>query len=216
MNPKPSFEEQRAQMVEHYLIHGHPPITDRRILDVMGDIPRHLFIESAFQSCAYENHPQPIGHGQTISQPYIIAYMTQWLAPQPGQRILEIGTGCGYQTAILAQLGGQVLTIEIDETLQAHARNRLEALGIRNIEYFTGDGFRGIPGRSPFDRIIATCARDEPPASLLDQLCDGGRAIIPVGPKDDQALLGWTCRSGRRDCRRLLPVGFVTNRAAKR
>jgi protein-L-isoaspartate(D-aspartate) O-methyltransferase len=209
----PDDAEKRRQMVKHYLEKGNPPITDQRVLDTMAMIPRHLFMDAEFQNVAYLNQPQPIGHGQTISQPYIIAYMTQWLDPQPGQRILEIGTGCGYQTAILADFGAEVVTVEIDESLQARAVKTLHSLGYQDIEFHIGNGFSGLPDRAPFDRIIATCACEHPPFTLLEQLSDPGRAIFPVGPKNDQALFGYTRNKGQLMSSKLLPVRFVTNRA---
>jgi protein-L-isoaspartate(D-aspartate) O-methyltransferase len=158
-------------------------IRDERVLAAMEKVRRHLYIPKALRSYVdpYGDHPCPIGYGQTISQPYIVAYMTQHIAPKPGMRILEIGTGSGYQAAVLAELGSEVYTIEIVPELAAHARKALAADGYEAVKIKTGDGYKGWPEHAPFDAIIVTCAPAAIPEALVAQLKDGGRMILPVG-----------------------------------
>ncbi len=158
-------------------------IQDERVIEAMGKVRRHLYIpeEIRGRSDPYGDHPCPIGFGQTISQPFIVAYMTQHLEPKPGLRILEIGTGSGYQAAVLAELGAEVFSIEIVPELADHARTVLAAEGYGGVKVKTGDGYKGWPEHAPFDAIIVTCAPDKIPAALVDQLKDGGRMILPVG-----------------------------------
>lgn len=182
-------------------------ISDPLVLAAMRAIPRHLFVSSEFESEAYEDHPVPIGHGQTISQPYIVAYMTQVLGPDLEVDVLEIGTGCGYQTAVLAACFRRVYTVEIVPQLLETARNRLTALGTLNVEYRIGDGRLGWPGRR-FERILAAAAPDAIPEGLLLTLTDGGRMVIPVGA-DVQDLLLVSKESGVVRQARLLGVRFV-------
>jgi protein-L-isoaspartate(D-aspartate) O-methyltransferase len=156
-------------------------ITDPRVLDVMSRVPRHLFVAEDQQARAYDDHPLPIGHGQTISQPYIVAFMSQALRVQPDHKVLEIGTGSGYQAAVLAELAKEVYSIEIVQPLGERARSTLAALGYRNIHVRIGDGYLGWPEEAPFDRIIVTAAPVEVPAALVEQLEVGGLMAIPVG-----------------------------------
>ncbi len=156
-------------------------ITDPRVLEAMRSVPRHLFVPDALRDVAYGDHPLPIGHGQTISQPYIVAIMTQLLEPRPDDKILEIGTGSGYQAAVLAQLVRHVFTVEIVAPLAERARKLLPTLGCDNVTVITGDGYRGYADEAPFDGIIVTAAPDEVPQPLLDQLRVGGKLVIPVG-----------------------------------
>lgn len=156
-------------------------VTDPRVLETLRDVPRHLFVPEQLREMAYEDYPLPIGHGQTISQPYIVGVMTQLLAPRPEHKILEIGTGSGYQAAVLSMLVEHVYTIEIIAELAAEARTRLRALGYDNVTVITGDGYRGHPDEAPFDGIIVTAAPEEIPQPLLEQLRVGGRLVIPVG-----------------------------------
>ena len=170
------FEQARREMAD--LLRRSYRIHDERVLAVMEQLPRHLFIPPAFRGPdAYDDCPCPIGFGQTISQPYIVAYMTQALDVQPGEKILEIGTGSGYQSAVLAGLGANVFTIERIPELAEHARALLgEQVSVR-----CGDGYQGWPAEAPFDSIIATCAPEEVPVALTEQLAEGGRMMLPVG-----------------------------------
>jgi protein-L-isoaspartate(D-aspartate) O-methyltransferase len=156
-------------------------VRDERILEVMRKVPRHEFVPPAQAANAYQDSPLPIGHGQTISQPYIVAYMTEQLQVGPEHKVLEIGTGSGYQAAVLSELAKEVYTIEIVEPLAKSAQTTLENLGYRNVHTRAGDGYRGWPEAAPFDRIMVTAAPDHVPQPLIDQLAVGGRMIIPVG-----------------------------------
>ena len=156
-------------------------IRSARVLDVMGRVPRHLFVAEAQRRDAYADHPLPIGYDQTISQPYIVAFMTQALDVRATDRILEIGTGSGYQAAVLGELGGQVYTIEIVAPLAERARSLLASLGYRNVHVRAGNGYLGWPEEAPFDRIMVTAAPDAVPPALVAQLKEGGLMAIPVG-----------------------------------
>lgn len=169
----------RGEMVEKQL--RARGIVDKGVLKVMGDLPREEFIPEEYRSQAYADGPLPIGYGQTISQPYIVAFMTEALKPQATDRVLEIGTGSGYQAAVLASLVDRVFTIEIVEELAKRAEKVLEEQGVTRVEVKAGDGYKGWPEEAPFDAIIVTCAPDHVPQPLVDQLKDGGRMIIPVG-----------------------------------
>jgi protein-L-isoaspartate(D-aspartate) O-methyltransferase len=156
-------------------------INDTGVLDAMRKVPRELFVRPEDRRAAFHDGPLPIGCGQTISQPYIVAYMTELLGPGRGDRVLEIGTGCGYQTAVLAELAERVYTIEIIPELSGRAKETLSAMGYSNIEFKTGDGRAGWPEEAPFDGIIVTAAPGDVPPTLQEQLAEGGRLIIPVG-----------------------------------
>ncbi len=169
----------RDRLIEHLRRSG---IRDRRVLEAMRRVPREHFVPPTVRHAAYEDHPLPIGEGQTISQPYIVALMTQALALQPGEKVLEIGTGSGYQAAILAELGADLYTVEVRPLLLEAARRRLEALGYEGIHYRLGDGHLGWPEFAPYDAIIVTAAPREIPPALVAQLAEGGRMVIPVGP----------------------------------
>ena len=164
-------------------------ITDSRVLSIMQQLPRHLFVDEALASRAYENTALPIGHGQTISQPYIVALMTQILFESPRANVLEIGTGCGYQTAVLAALCESVISIERIVKLHRIARDRLYDLGYRNVTFRHGDGFAGMLDFAPFDAILAAAVSQDVPQELLDQLAVGGRIVMPVGKGEDQQLI---------------------------
>ncbi len=166
-------------------------IRDERVIEAMGNVRRHLYIPAALRDRvdAYGDHPCPIGYGQTISQPFIVAYMTQRMEVSPGMRVLEVGTGSGYQAAILAELGAEVYSIEIIPELAAHAREVLVAEGYDDVEVKTGDGYKGWPEHAPFDSIIVTCAPNEIPKELVKQLKDGGRMILPVGAGVQQLVV---------------------------
>ena len=173
---EPDFAADRRAMVQE-IDSGFA----RPVMEAMARVPRHLFVPFALQPYAYQNRPLPIGHEQTISQPYIVALMTDLLRPRKEHRVLEIGTGSGYQAAVLAELVATVYTIEIVEPLAAEARERLARLGYRNVEVRTGDGYKGWPEQAPFDSIMVTAGADEIPPPLLAQLKPGGRMVIPVG-----------------------------------
>ena len=189
---------------------GRHQISNGRVLEALKKVPRHRFVPDELSSDAYADRPLPIGHGQTISQPYIVAFMTEQLDPKPGQKVLEVGSGCGYQTAVLAQLVERVYSIEIVEALAARAKETLRGLGYDNISLATGDGFRGWPEHAPFDAIIVTCAPTEIPRPLIDQLAEGGRMIIPVGAEGErQQLHLLTKKDGELHRKAVLPVRFV-------
>lgn len=185
-------------------------ITHGPTLTALRRVPRHRFVPDNLREAAYEDHPLPIGHGQTISQPYIVAYMTEKAAITPGCKILEIGTGSGYQAALLAAMGARVFTIEIIPELAQRAATTLRDLGYDQVQVRTGDGNRGWPDEAPFDAIIATAAPEAIPPALVDQLAEGGRLIVPVGPQGgSQNLMLVTRTNGQIHQRTLLPVRFV-------
>ena len=182
------METERKAMVEvlrRYKIH------DARVLAAMATVRRHVYIPEEIRGRIdpYGDHPCPIGYGQTLSQPFIVAYMTQRMELMPGERMLEIGTGSGYQSAILAEMGAKVYSIEIVPELADHARKVLAAEGYGNVELKTGDGYKGWLEHAPFDAIIVTCAPDKIPKVLIDQLKDGGRMILPVGTGVQQLVV---------------------------
>lgn len=184
---------------------------DPRVLAALGEVPRHEFVPWLERSRAYRNQPLPIGYGQTISQPYIVAVMTDLLDPQPGDRVLEVGTGSGYQAAVLAQLVKEVYTIEIIEPLGHSAEVRLKTLGYSNVTVRIGDGYYGWPDKGPFDGIVVTAAASYIPPPLLAQLKPGGRMVIPVGSRflTQQLVLIVKNVDGTLQTRQLLPVMFV-------
>ena len=190
-------------------------VRDPLTLDALRQVPRHLFVPPPLAADAYNDTPLPIGHGQTISQPYIVAFMTEALGLAGGERVLEVGTGSGYQAAVLARIASRVYTIEIVEPLAAEARQRLAGLGYANVEVRAGDGYLGWPEAAPFDAIIVTAAAPRIPEPLKAQLRDGGRLVIPVG-EGLQELVVVTRRGDDYAERRVLPVRFVPMTGAVR
>jgi protein-L-isoaspartate(D-aspartate) O-methyltransferase len=162
---------------------------DRRVLEALSEVPRHEFVPSELRLCAYADSPLPIGCGKTISQPFIVAVMTDLLEPRPTDRVLEIGTGMGYQTAILSRLVKHVYTVELIELLALAARQRLSRLGCHNVTQRVANGHQGWPEQAPFDKILLSAAPEELPPALVEQLAPGGRMVLPMGPPDQQQLL---------------------------
>ena len=197
--------ERRAMVETQIQARG---VRDPRVLAAVSKVPRHLFVPEGLRGQAYADEPLPIGQGQTISQPYIVAYMTEALGLKGGEKVLEIGTGSGYQTAVLAEIAGEVWTIEIVEALAERARAALESLGYANIHYRVGDGSKGWPEAAPFDAVIVTAAAAHMPPDLEHQLAPGGRMIIPVGT-DLQELIQVTRGKKGFERRTLLGVRFV-------
>lgn len=183
-------------------------ITNKRVLEAMRAVPRHLFVPEPLRDEAYGDYPLPIGHGQTISQPYVVAVMTELLEPSPDDKVLEIGTGSGYQAAVLSELVHHVYTIEIVPALAEEARKTLGLLGYDNVTVITGDGGRGYPAEAPFDGIVVTAAPEEVPEPLLSQLEVGGRLVVPVG-KFVQELQVIARTASGFDTRTIFPVRFV-------
>jgi protein-L-isoaspartate(D-aspartate) O-methyltransferase len=185
-------------------------ITDPRVLAAMGKVPRDRFVPEDLRSQAYEDYPLPIGLGQTISQPYIVALMTQWAEVKPGDKVLEVGTGSGYQAAVLAELSDRVFSIELLPELAEAARTRLRDLGYGRVQVKSGDGYKGWPEEAPFDAILVTATAPEVPPALKAQLKEGGRLVIPVGaPESVQELLLLRKVKGELKEERRVPVRFV-------
>ncbi|HEX3440332.1 MAG TPA: protein-L-isoaspartate(D-aspartate) O-methyltransferase [Pseudolabrys sp.] len=177
-------EKQDVGRMEFLLTLRRRGIADQGVLRAMDEVPRAQFVEPDFADCAYADQALPIACGQTISQPYVVAYMTEHLRLRPEHRVLEVGTGSGYQAAVLSRLAHDVVSIERYRTLAEKARGRLRTLGYDNVEVVVGDGFAGVPEKAPYDRIIVTAATPEVPQALLDQLTDDGVMLLPLGPQD--------------------------------
>lgn len=209
-NMKPNaldpLTQARFRMVENQIIRRG--VEDPLVLEAMRKVPRHLFVPETFRSFAYDDEPLPIGHGQTISQPYIVAYMTEALELKGGEKVLEIGTGSGYQAAVLAEIAKEVYTIEIVKPLYESAQRTLKELGYTTIFCRYGDGYRGWPEEAPFDAIIITAAPNRIPEPLVEQLKEGGRMVLPLG-EGWQELIVIYKRKGFLEERRLIPVRFV-------
>lgn len=199
------FAEQRRKLVESLKSEG---LTNTEVLKALLKVPRHKFVPASHRDLAYQNRPLPIGHEQTISQPFIVGYMTQAAELAPGERVLEIGTGSGYQAAVLAELAKEVYSIEIVPPLADNARNLLGEMGYKNVQVKTGNGYLGWPEHAPFDAIIVTAAPDEVPQALVDQLAVGGKMIVPVGSGFQQMVIITRSESGVVE-RRTIPVAFV-------
>jgi protein-L-isoaspartate(D-aspartate) O-methyltransferase len=196
----------RAAMVKNQI--AARGVKDELVLEAMRRVPRHLFVPEEFRSQAYEDHPVPIGEGQTISQPYIVGLMSELLQVKGGDKVLEVGTGSGYQAAVLAAMGCQVYTIEIRPALAAQARERLQRLGYSNVHVRVGDGYRGWPEAAPFAGIIVTAAPEKIPQPLLEQLAPGGRLVIPVGSFYQQLKVITKEETGFSE-KDVIPVRFV-------
>jgi protein-L-isoaspartate(D-aspartate) O-methyltransferase len=203
------YARPRQRMVAEQLVRHGRDITSARVLAVMSRVPRHEFVPGVLRAEAYNDHPLSIGHGQTISQPYIVAFMTERLELKLTDRVLEIGTGSGYQTAVLAELVAEVYTIEIIQELAQRAAADLNRLGYTNAHVRAGDGYQGWAEAAPFDAIIVTCAPDHAPQPLIGQVRDGGRVIIPVGPARHQDLVLLRKRGGKLEQQAVLAVSFV-------
>src|SRR6266540_4914232 len=205
--PTANFGTKRQRMVQQQLMTRG--INDARVLAAMAKVPREEFVPPESRAASYEDGPLPIGYGQTISQPYIVAFMTEQLRPKPTDRVLEVGTGSGYQAAILAELVSEVYSIEIVEPLAKNAEATLQRLGYKNVHVKAGDGYKGWPEAGPFDAIIVTCAPDKVPQLLVDQLKDDGRMVIPVGDRFAQELYLLEKKNGQLKQSATLPVRFV-------
>jgi protein-L-isoaspartate(D-aspartate) O-methyltransferase len=201
-----NFVEKRKNMVEYQI--KARGLSDDRVLEAMSKVERHLFVPENLQNRAYEDEPLPIGHGQTISQPYIVAYMTEQIDLDESEKVLEIGTGSGYQAAILAEIAKEVYTIEIVPELAARAAEVLHELNYDNVSVRTGDGYLGWPEAAPFDAIIVTAAPAHIPQPLVDQLKIGGRMIIPVGEFNQDLVLLERTKKGIEQ-KKKIPVRFV-------
>lgn len=200
------WERRRKQMVDSQL--RSRGIADERVLAAMQRVPRHMFVRDADAETAYGDHPIAVGYGQTISQPYIVGYMTEALALPAGARVLEVGTGSGYQTAVLAEIADEVYTIEIVPELAEASRRLLDTLGYKNVHARFGDGYAGWPENAPFDAIIVTAAPDHIPAPLLEQLAIGGRLAVPIGRSSQDLIVYVKAPDGLKEESRL-PVRFV-------
>jgi len=205
--PVVDFAAQRQRMVMEQLMPRG--IHEERVLAAMSKVRREEFVPQDSRAASYTDQPLPIGYGQTISQPFIVAFMTEQLRLAPGDRVLEIGTGSGYQAAILAELVAEVYSIEIIEPLAKTAAATLERLGYKNVNVKAGDGYKGWPEHAPFDAVTVTCAPDHVPRPLVDQLKEGGRMIIPVGGFGDQELYLLEKKNGQLEQRAVEPVRFV-------
>ncbi len=211
---RPRFHErqkERNRMVSSQIENGPIPIREESVLHAMKRVPRHLFVPDAYQSAAYDDRPLPIGYGQTISQPFIVAYMTEELELTPGKKVLEIGTGSGYQAAVLSELTPYVYTIEIIKELGEMAKRRLKNLGYKTVEVKIDDGYYGWKEYAPFDAIIVTAAAGHVPPPLLEQLKPGGRIVIPVGGVYEVQILMIITKDsqGSLKTKQMIPVRFV-------
>jgi protein-L-isoaspartate(D-aspartate) O-methyltransferase len=207
---KTPSNEQDDDRMEFLLTLRRRGIADQAVLRAMDEVPREQFVDTSFLRSAYADQALPIACGQTISQPYVVAYMTEQLALEPHYRVLEIGTGSGYQSAVLSRLAREVVTIERYRTLADQAGERLRSLGYDNVEIIVGDGFSGVPGRAPYDRIIVTAAAESVPETLLEQLAQNGVMVLPLGsPDGSQHLIKLTKSQTGTRRENLIAVRFV-------
>jgi protein-L-isoaspartate(D-aspartate) O-methyltransferase len=203
-------DQQDDDRMEFLLTLRRRGIADKAVLRAMDEVPRERFVEPSFAGRAYADQALPIACGQTISQPYVVAYMTEQLGVQPHHRVLEVGTGSGYQAAVLSRLAREVVSIERYRTLAEQARGRLKSLGYDNVDVVVGDGFAGVPGGAPYDRIILTAAAERLPQTLLDQLAVDGVMILPLGSHDgSQHIIKLTKSETGTRRENLIPVRFV-------
>ena len=207
MDNQDHYQNERKWMVEHTI--AARGVRDERVLRAIDELPRHLFVPQAEVEDAYADHPLPVGCGQTISQPYIVALMTELLHLSGNEKVLEIGTGSGYQAALLSRLAREVHTIEQHPELSERAQKVIRGLHINNIHFHSGDGSLGLPGEAPFDGIIVTAGAPLIPQPLLDQLADSGRLVIPVGSRFSQDLQLWWRDGKKFDSESICPVVFV-------
>ena len=209
MSRSPQHEPDEGRM-EFLLTLRRRGIGDQAVLRAMDEVPRERFLEGGFTDIAYADRALPIACGQTISQPYVVAYMTERLGVHPHHRVLEVGTGSGYQAAVLSRLAREVVSVERYRTLAEQARARLQALGFNNVEVVVGDGFAGVPARAPYDRIIVTAAAEQVPQALIDQLADNGVMVLPLGPQSGaQHIIKLTKSSTGVTRENLIAVRFV-------
>jgi protein-L-isoaspartate(D-aspartate) O-methyltransferase len=207
---KAPHNQQDDDRMEFLLTLRRRGIADQGVLRAMDEVPRERFVEPTFADSAYADQALPIACGQTISQPYVVAYMTEQLKMESRHRVLEVGTGSGYQAAVLSHLAREVVSVERYRTLAEEARERLKALGYENVDIVVGDGFAGVPDRAPYDRIIVTAAAETIPEALLDQLADGGIMILPLGSHDgSQHIIKLTKSVTGIRRENLIPVRFV-------
>ncbi|HVR59262.1 MAG: protein-L-isoaspartate(D-aspartate) O-methyltransferase [Pseudolabrys sp.] len=207
---KAPHNQQDDDRMEFLLTLRRRGIADQAVLRAMDEVPRERFVEPTFADSAYADQALPIACGQTISQPYVVAYMTEQLKMESRHRVLEVGTGSGYQAAVLSHLAREVVSVERYRTLAEEARARLKALGYENVDIVVGDGFAGVPDRAPYDRIIVTAAAETIPEALLDQLADGGIMILPLGSHDgSQHIIKLTKSVTGIRRENLIPVRFV-------
>lgn len=207
---KVPHNQQDDDRMEFLLTLRRRGIADQAVLRAMDEVPRERFVEPTFADSAYADQALPIACGQTISQPYVVAYMTEQLKMESRHRVLEVGTGSGYQAAVLSHLAREVVSVERYRTLAEEARARLKALGYENVDIVVGDGFAGVPDRAPYDRIIVTAAAETIPEALLDQLADGGIMILPLGSHDgSQHIIKLTKSVTGIRRENLIPVRFV-------
>ena len=208
--PMPGDSEQARELRRKLLVTVSEEVKDKRVLGAMERVPRHLFVPGVSLRRAYGDYPSPIGYGQTISQPTIVGVMTQALELKGRERVLEIGTGSGYQAAVLSLLAKEVYTIEIIPELADESRERLKRLGYANVHVLTGDGYKGWPDKAPFDRVLVTAAPEKLPQALLDQLTDGGILVAPIGPNEMiQELMRYRKKGGQVTSEDLGAVRFV-------
>ena len=198
------YRKEREEMVEFQI--RARGVRDERVLAAMRKIARHLFVPKGYERFAYEDRPLPIGEGQTISQPYIVAVMTEQLELKPQDRVLEVGTGSGYQAALLAELAGTVVSIERLASLADRAQQNLAQAGVTGVKVVVGDGTEGYPPEAPYDAVIVTAASPSVPDPLIDQLAEGGRLIAPIGPRECQDLIKLVKREGKVE---RIPLGGV-------